>query len=74
MTKTKQPNDDSELTMSPAPNSGSHAGPETAEGETDPVPEWLQKGLKRLYTDVMDEPVPDDFARLLRQLEEKERQ
>jgi hypothetical protein len=37
------------------------------------VPDWLQKGLKKLYADVMDEPVPDEFAKLLKQLADKER-
>jgi hypothetical protein len=29
--------------------------------------------LKRMFTDVMDEPVPDEFKQLLKQLEDKER-
>jgi hypothetical protein len=37
------------------------------------VPEWLSSRLRRMFTDVMDEPVPDEFKALLRQLEEKER-
>jgi len=37
------------------------------------VPEWLGNRLRRLFDDVMDEPVPDEFQSLLKQLEEKER-
>jgi hypothetical protein len=39
----------------------------------DQVPEWLGSRLRRMFNDVMDEPVPDEFKALLRQLEEKER-
>jgi hypothetical protein len=37
------------------------------------VPEWLSNRLRRMFTDVMDEPVPDEFKALLKQLEDKER-
>lgn len=37
------------------------------------VPEWLSSRLRRMFTEVMDEPVPDDFKALLKQLEDKER-
>lgn len=37
------------------------------------VPDWLSNRLRRMFTEVMDEPVPDEFKALLRQLEEKER-
>jgi hypothetical protein len=37
------------------------------------VPDWLGNRLKRMFTEVMDEPVPDEFKALLKQLEEKER-
>jgi len=37
------------------------------------VPDWLSNRLRRMFTDVMDEPVPDEFRELLKQLEEKER-
>jgi len=37
------------------------------------VPEWLGNRLRRMFNDVMDEPVPDEFKALLKQLEEKER-
>ena len=48
--------------------------PETAAvSSTEQVPDWLQSRLRRMFTDVMDEPVPDEFKALLKQLEEKER-
>ena len=37
------------------------------------VPDWLQSRLRRMFSDVMDEPVPDEFKALLKQLEDKER-
>jgi hypothetical protein len=37
------------------------------------VPDWLGSRLKRMFTEVMDEPVPDEFKALLKQLEDKER-
>lgn len=37
------------------------------------VPEWLGNRLRRMFNDAMDEPVPDEFKALLKQLEEKER-
>jgi hypothetical protein len=37
------------------------------------VPDWLGNKLRRMFTDVMDEPVPDEFKALLKQLEDKER-
>ena len=39
----------------------------------DQVPDWLGNRLRRMFTDVMDEPVPDEFKALLKQLEDKER-
>ena len=39
----------------------------------DQVPEWLGNRLRRMFTDLMDEPVPDEFKALLKQLEDKER-
>lgn len=54
-------------------------GAKTAEMEsqteqaTDPIVSTaIGKQLKRLYNDVADEPVPDRFADLLKQLEEQE--
>ena len=37
------------------------------------VPDWLGNRLRRMFTDVMDEPVPEEFKALLKQLEDKER-
>lgn len=47
----------------------------SSSGEAAPeqVPEWLGNRLRRMFTDVMDEPVPDEFKALLKQLEDKER-
>ncbi len=45
----------------------------TAAPTAEPVPDWLSNRLRRMFTEVMDEPVPDDFRALLKQLEEKER-
>ena len=36
------------------------------------VPEWLGTQLRELYSDVMNEPMPDKFRDLLKQLEDKE--
>ena len=48
--------------------------PSTREGTSpDEVPDWLSGRLRRMFTDVMDEPVPDEFKALLKQLEDKER-
>jgi hypothetical protein len=48
--------------------------PETAAAATgEPVPDWLTSRLRRMFSDVMDEPVPDEFKALLKQLEDKER-
>ena len=35
--------------------------------------EWISKQLRRVYDDVVREDVPDRFADLLKQLEEKEK-
>ena len=37
------------------------------------MPDWLGNRLRRMFDDVMDEPVPDEFKALLKQLEDKER-
>jgi len=52
--------------------SESAASPADA-SQPDPVPDWLSGRLRRMFTDVMDEPVPDEFKALLKQLEDKER-
>lgn len=38
------------------------------------VPDWLSSRLRRMFTEVMEEPVPEDFVALLKQLEEKEKE
>lgn len=52
-------------------NSPTAASP--AKSEPNEVPEWLGSQLKQLFTDVMQEPLPDELMSLLRQLEDKER-
>ena len=48
--------------------------PETAAtSSSEPVSDWLTSRLRRMFSDVMDEPVPDEFKALLKQLEDKER-
>ncbi len=44
-----------------------------AANPSEQVPDWLSNRLRRMFTEVMDEPVPDEFKALLRKLEEKER-
>jgi hypothetical protein len=47
--------------------------PEAGENNGPPdVPEWLGTQLRDLYSDVMNEPMPDKFRDLLKQLEDKE--
>lgn len=50
-------------------------GPASADDSaSEPVPEWLGNRLRRMFTDVMEEPVPDEFKMLLKQLEDKEKE
>lgn len=44
-----------------------------AAATSEQVPDWLGNRLRRMFTDVMDEPVPEEFKKLLQQLEDKER-
>lgn len=44
-----------------------------AANPSEQVPDWLSNRLRRMFTEVMDEPVPEEFKALLRKLEEKER-
>lgn len=44
-----------------------------AANPTEQVPDWLSNRLRRMFAEVMDEPVPDEFKALLKQLEDKER-
>jgi hypothetical protein len=48
------------------------AEPVSAHVPGEPVPDWLSNRLRRMFTDVMDEPVPDEFKALLKKLEDKE--
>lgn len=41
--------------------------------QNEKVPDWLGGRLRRMFSEVMDEPVPDEFKALLKQLEDKER-
>lgn len=43
-----------------------------AASSSENVPDWLSSRLRRMFADVMDEPVPDEFKALLKQLEDKE--
>jgi hypothetical protein len=45
------------------------SGPE----QTEQIPDWLGGRLRRMFSEVMEEPVPDEFKLLLKQLEDKER-
>jgi hypothetical protein len=48
--------------------------PENADSQSpEQVPEWLGARLRQMYTEVMAEPVPDEFLALLKKLEDKER-
>lgn len=52
--------------------------PEQAAAASEPeqieqIPDWLGGRLRRMFSEVMDEPVPDEFKVLLKQLEDKER-
>jgi hypothetical protein len=46
---------------------------EPALSPSEQVPDWLSSRLRRMFTEVMEEPVPDEFKALLKQLEDKER-
>lgn len=43
-------------------------GAKSRKGAKPRTPEWAD-GLKRLYDSVLDEPLPDSFARLLDKLD-----
>lgn len=60
------------MIMSEKNKTGESAGSASA-NPVEQVPDWLSNRLRRMFTEVMDEPVPDEFKALLRQLEEKER-
>jgi len=44
---------------------------ESQENASPEVPEWLGSQLRDLYSDVMNEPMPQQFRDLLKQLQEK---
>jgi Anti-sigma factor NepR len=52
---------------------GSTRGEQAGLGDTasSEVPDWLGSQLRELYADVMNEPLPDQFRKLLDQLEDK---
>jgi len=68
---------DSAMIMSEKTKPGetaSAAGTATAAANpSEQIPDWLSNRLRRMFTEVMDEPVPDEFKALLKQLEDKER-
>lgn len=37
----------------------------------DVVPDWLRASLRRMYSDVMTEPIPEDLVNLLQQLQSR---
>ena len=45
---------------------------ETPAAPTESVPEWLGNRLRTMFSEVMDEPVPDEFKALLDKLDAKE--
>lgn len=49
------------------------AAPASGDAPQEAVPDWLSNRLRRMFTEVMDEPMPDEFKALLKQLEDKER-
>ncbi|MET0660990.1 MAG: NepR family anti-sigma factor [Steroidobacteraceae bacterium] len=46
---------------------------ETPAAPTESVPEWLGNRLRTMFSEVMDEPVPDEFKALLEKLDAKEK-
>jgi hypothetical protein len=61
------------MSMSEKIKPGERPAGTAAGNPSEQVPDWLSNRLRRMFTDVMDEPVPDEFKALLRKLEEKER-
>jgi hypothetical protein len=45
----------------------------SANDSAEQIPDWLGGRLRRMFSEVMEEPVPDEFKALLKQLEDKER-
>ncbi len=44
-----------------------------AASSSEPVPDWLQSRLRRMFSDVKDEPLPDEYKALQKQLDDNER-
>jgi len=61
------------MIMSDKTKPDEQAATASAAGTVEQLPEWLGNRLRRMFDDVMDEPVPDEFKALLKQLEDKER-
>ena len=55
--------------MRPQPD----ANDSTPTAPPDTVPEWLGNRLRTMFSEVMDEPVPDEFKALLAKLEAQEK-
>ena len=53
------------------PAGGSHA-PKTARAPDPVVEESISRQLRKLFEDVANEPVPDRFTELLKQLEQQD--
>lgn len=43
-------------------------GPQRRSGNRQPQPDWAS-GLRRMYDSVVEEPLPDSFAKLLEELD-----
>lgn len=57
----------------PGETASAAGNPTAAANPSEQIPDWLGNRLRRMFTEVMDEPVPDEFKALLKQLEDKER-
>ena len=53
--------------ISSTPDNSTPPGPEQ-------VPEWLGSRLRQMFTEVMSEPVPDEFVELLKKLDDKDKE
>ena len=54
------------------PSQAQELSDEPQDGASTDVPDWLGSQLRDLYADVMNEPMPEKFRDLLKQLEEKD--
>lgn len=54
---------------------GEQTRPTPAEAPSDVPPDydWLAPNLRRMYDEVLNEPIPDSFVELLMQLHEREK-